>query len=160
MRVDRIIDNIKTVCGDKYSPRTAQLKAANQIIEAIDDGKRWIWIAGKTRTGKSELAKAYAKTLKICKVIEGTRIQSYEDLMDIPRNGHLLIEDIGRNAVKVNSMGNYINVIPYIMQMREGNYMTIFTSNYTPSTCFMIDNKPAEHIAGRFSEYGKLIEMI
>jgi hypothetical protein len=160
MRVDKIIGNIKAVCGDKYSPRTVQLKAANQIIEAIDDGKRWIWIAGKTRAGKSELAKAYAKTLKVCKVVEGAQIQSYEDLIAIPRKGHLLIEDVGRNAIKVNNMGNYINVIPYIMQVRDCNYMTIFTSNYTPSTCFMIDNKPAEHIAGRFNEYGKLIEML
>jgi len=149
--IDILTNNLIKVVGEGYKPLQPQIEALEQILRAVQDGKRWIWISGNIGTGKSSVASAYGLALNRYKIIQAVNIREYSDLTIIKNCEHLLLDDIGKNPIKINHMGDYIEVVPFIMYNRVVPYVTIFTSQHLPDLRIFLDHKAVDD---RFKKYG------
>ena len=51
----------------------------------------------------------------------------------------LIIDDAGKNPEQINNMGDYVDVLPYILHMRDNKGITIFTSQHKFQSLLPVD---------------------
>lgn len=118
--------------------------AQDSVIEKAFDAfckptKRWLWICGNIGAGKTTVAKAIAQSISPYHFIKAIDIMNIETLLSLSEHQILIIDDAGKNPEKINNMGVYIDVIPYILHKREDKGITIFTSQHKFESLIITD---------------------
>lgn len=129
---------IKSQCGSNPTP--AQAFAAQKIYEAfLHPKKRWIWICGNIGSGKTTLVNAVTSIFPHWKFVKAIEIRDMTTLTGLCIPEILIIDDAGKNPEQINNMGDYVDVLPYILHMRDNKGITIFTSQHKFQSLLPVD---------------------